>query len=416
MKFIMVSKFGEGLGLLYQLSCEGNDTEFYLTEGGKDDLWKGLLDRADILPLEKDAVYIFDMSGNGTCADNLIHRGYNVICGSSFADKIEFDRKEGLELMKSVGIQIPWSKEFKNCQEASKFFKENQDKRFVFKPSGKNLPCSLSHVPEEGEDVSQYIEYVDKVFGKEIKSIEVQEFVKGVAISTEGWFNGFHFIRPFNHTIEKKKFLNSDLGPATGCVGNTIWLCEEDMICKSLRKLEPYLQGKYRGPIDINCIVNESGFYGLEWTPRFGYDSIPALLPMFNSDVSKFMSDLARNQFEGEMPLNDLYSSAIRVAIPPYPEDDKDITGGLPINGLDESNDEYYFYEIAVQEGKLVHSEGYGLLLCTLSQGYEIKETLEDCKDIADELKVPNKMYRTDLAEIIENEFKESEEFLYVRT
>ena len=64
MRFIMVSRFGEGLNVLYQIACEGNETEFYLTEGGKEDLWKGMLTRTDVLPLEKDAIYIFDMSGN----------------------------------------------------------------------------------------------------------------------------------------------------------------------------------------------------------------------------------------------------------------------------------------------------------------------------------------------------------------
>ena len=411
----MVSRFGEGLNLLYQIACEGNDCEFYLTEGGKDDIWKGLLDRTDMLPLEKDATYIFDMSGNGVRADNLIHRGYNVVCASSFADKIEFDRKEGLDLMKLAGIQIPWSQEFKNAREAAKFFESNSDKRFVFKPSGKNLPCSLSHVPEEGEDVSGYVEYVEKTYGKEIESIEVQEFIKGVAVSTEGWFNGYHFIRPFNHTIEKKKFLNDDLGPATGCVGNVVWTCEEDEICQQLRKLEPYLKGKYIGPIDLNCIINESGIYGLEFTPRFGYDALPALLPMFHSEVGKFFSDLSRNQFDGEMPLDEIFSSALRVVIPPYPEDDKDVKGGLPINGIDEGPNKYYFYEVAEEEGKLVHSTGYGLLLCTLGQSEDLDESLNECLNLADDLKVPNKMYRTDLTKIIAREYEEFKELICLK-
>jgi phosphoribosylamine--glycine ligase len=409
----MLSRYGEGLNLLYQISCEGNETEFYLSEGGKNDLWKGLLQRVDVLPLEKDAIYIFDMSGNGRTADNLINRNYNIVCGSSFADKIEFDRNEGLELMKAVGINTPKSYEFKDCNEAKKFFDEHKNERFVFKPSGKNLPCSLSHVPQEGEDISRYVEYVGKVYGKEIKSIEVQEFVDGVAVSTEGWFDGYHFIRPFNHTIEKKKFLNNDLGPATGCVGNSVWLCEEDGICTLLRKLEPYLQGKYCGPIDLNCIVNESGIYGLEWTPRFGYDSIPALIPMFNEDVGKFFSDLARNQFEGEMPLDDIYSSALRVVISPYPEDEKDIPSGLPLDGICEEDNKYYFYEIAEEDGKLIHSEGYGLILCTLAQNEDLQESLDDCLCVANELKIPNKMYRTDLTEIINKEFEEFKEVSY---
>lgn len=408
----MVSRYGEGLNLLYQIACEGNDTEFYLTEGGKEDLWKGLLERTNTLPLEKDAIYIFDMSGNGKLADTLINRHYNVICGSGFADKIEFDRQEGIDLMKAVGIQTPWSQEFKDCEKAKEFFEQNKDKKFVFKPSGKSLPCSLSHVPKEGEDMSRYVEYVGKVYGKDIESIEVQEFIEGIAISTEGWFNGYHFIKPFNHTIEKKKFLNDDLGPATGCVGNTVWLCDEDEICRQLRKLEPYLLGKYKGPIDLNCIVNEKGCYGLEWTPRFGYDALSSLCPMFKEDIGKFFSDLARNQFEGEMPLRDIFSSAIRVSIPPYPEDDVDKEGGLPLDGIDEGNNKYYFYEISMCEDKLIHSEGYGLLLCTLGQNDNLQQSLDDCLKLAEDLKVPNKMYRTDLTDIINKEYESCQKML----
>jgi len=406
MKFILVSKFGEGCHVLWQIMCEGNEVELYITEKDKDN-WQGILPRAESLPLEKDAIYIFDISGNGEIADRLLKRGYYVVGGSSFADEIEFDRKVGLELMQEIGMNVPKSQEFKTCEEAAEFFKANPKDRFVFKPSGENLPCFLSHVPEEGEDVSHYIEYVGKAYGKEIESIEVQEFVEGVAISTEGWFNGFHFIRPFNHTIEKKKFLDDDLGPATGCAGNVVWTCDEDEIVRQLRKLEPFLKEKYVGPIDINMIVNEKGTYGLEWTPRFGYDSIPAILPLFSSDVGKFFSDLARNQFEGEMPLSKDFGAALRVSIPPYPEDENDIEGGLPINDVDEESDSYYFYEVALQDERLIHCKGFGLVLCTLAQSDDVKDVMSRATDVAESLSIPNKMYRTDLDKVISKEYDE---------
>ena len=406
LKFILVSKFGEGLHLLWQIACEGNDVVAYLTEKGKEELWKGILPRAENLPLDKEAIYIFDMSGNGPLADKLLRQGYYVIGGSGFADDIEFDREVGLDLMKSIGMNVPKSQSFKKCDDAAAFFRSHEGERFVFKPSGENLPCFLSHVPEEGEDVTRYVEYVGKVYGKELESVEVQEFIEGVAISTEGWFDGQHFIEPFNHTIEKKKFLNDELGPATGCAGNTVWTCEEDHITRSLRKLEGPLAGKYIGPIDINMIVGPKGTFGLEWTPRMGYDSMPALLPLFTDDVGKFLSDVARHQFEGKMPLDEIYSSAIRVTIPPYPEDENDIPGGLPLNDVDEESDAYYFYEVMMEEEKLVHSKGFGLLLCTLSQNEDLERSLEGALDVAESLSIPNKSYRTDLSLVIDDDFE----------
>jgi hypothetical protein len=74
---------------------------------------------------------------------------------------------------------------------------------------------------------------------------------------------------------------------------------------------------------------------------------------------------------------------------------------------LSEQNNKYYFYEISCNGDKIVHSEGYGLLLCTLSKGDNVVTTLDSCLKLADDLKVPNKMYRSDLSEIIDKEVKE---------
>jgi len=423
MKFILVSKYGDGCHLLWQIKCEGNEVELYMTRKGANN-WEGILPKAESLPLEKDAVYIFDTSGNSKIAESLLRRNYSVVCSSKMADDLEFDREYGLEIMKEIGIQIPESHKFKTCEEAANFLRGKKE-RYVFKPSGEGLPCYLSHVPEEGEDVSYYVEYISKTHSKEIESVEVQRFIEGVAISTEGWFNGFHFIRPFNHTIEKKKFLNDDLGPATGCAGNVVWTCDEDEIVHQLRKLEPFLQGKYIGPIDINMIVNEEGCYGLEWTPRFGYDALPALLPLFTDDVGKFLSDIVRNQFEGEMPLSGDYSAALRVSVPPYPEDlecmpynmkESEIPGGLPINDVDEESDSYYFYEIMMQEDRLVHCDGFGVILCALAQGNGCKEAMSRAFDVAESLSIPNKSYRTDLDKVISNEYEEVMSCLTLKT
>lgn len=405
----MVSREGDGCHLLHLIECEGNEVQLYITDKDDKAMWDGILPKVDSLPLDKEAIYIFDSSGNSKIADDLIRKGYYVVGSAKIADQLEFDRGFGIDLMDEIGMEIPNTETFKTFNETLEFVSKHKNKRLVFKPSGKGLPCHLSYVPDEGEDLSPYVKYVEKAYGNKIDEIEIQEFIEGVAVSTEGWFNGYHFVRPFNHTLEKKKFLNNDLGPATGCAGNIVWVCEEDEITAQLKCIEPYIQG-YIGPIDINMIVNERGQYGLEWTPRHGYDAICALLRLFNSEIGKFYSDLARHQFEGEIDLDESFSSALRVSIPSYPNDDSKITSGLPLQGIEDDSDDYYFYEIALDEsGNLIHKGISGSVLCTLGEG------MDDALKLADKLIIPNKQYRTDLAGIFKKEHREFEEIMYAR-
>lgn len=403
MKFVMVSREGDGCEILNRILQEGNEVELFITEKDDRKSWDGILPKVETLPLDKDAVYIFDSSGNGKIADNLIHKGYHVVGGSSTADDLEFDRGKAIDLMHDVGMEIPETHTFDKFDEVREFLREHSDHLYVLKPSGKDLPCHLSYVPQEEEDISdtiRYVNWVEKAYGKDIKEIEVQYFEEGIAVSTEGWFNGFHFIYPFNHTIENKKFLNGNLGPSTGCSGNIVWPCEVDEFVKDVRKLESYLQGRYIGPVDWNSILTKSGERkGLEFTIRHGYDAICALLKLMKSEVGKFYADLARNQFEGEMELAEEFAAAIRVTIPPYPNDGAKVVSGTPISGFNDMSD-YYFYEIAWYDSGLVHEGSAGVLLCTLGKG-SATNSITDAEKLAEKLIIPNKQYRTDLSHVL---------------
>ena len=88
-----------------------------------------------------------------------------------------------------------------------------------------------------------------------------------------------------NHTLERTKFFPGDLGEKTGCCGNVVWAAtlESPLIQKLILPLTGVLQGKFVGPIDVNVIIekesNEPVF--LEFSPRFGYDAIFALMELF---------------------------------------------------------------------------------------------------------------------------------------
>jgi len=210
--------------------------------------------------------------------------------------------------------------------------------------------------------------------------------------------------------------MNDELGPSTGCSGNLIWACLDScrLVNEGVAKVEDIcVKEGYVGQIDLNAIVSkEDGkLYGLEWTPRFGYDSIPTILQLLDIDLGKLFSDFAKGQVNYEFPIAEGYAGGVRLSIPPYPLEPpktKDIeevgpNRGIPIRGIKESNkDKIYFFEIMQgEEEEILHSSGTGAILVASDSS----ETPEGCfklpYKILGEAKVPDKQYRTDLDKVL---------------
>ena len=421
MNFFLYSKCGEGAGILNRLQQEGNNCSMYIVEKDYQNVYDGILTSTDY-PEENDII-IFDSSGNGAKADSFKRQGFKVFGASSFADRLEDDREFGLEFMLNHGIMIPDTFKFTDFKEGLNHVKANKKTKFVFKPSGKNIPSKLTYSSSDMEDMISYMTFVQKNFGKSIDEFVLQEFLEGAIISSEFWVGKNGFIEgSFNQTIEVKKFMNDDLGPSTGCSGNIVWKEDEEVspIAEMLRRIESNLIAEdFIGPIDINCIVNEEGIYGLEWTPRFGLDAVCSLLQLINQDLGKIISDSFSEK--AEMNLLNCFSGGARLSIPPYPiEPIKDIKGimkdspnvGIPIRGLEEYENNCYFYEIMKKDDQIVHSNGTGVIACISDLG----EDPEGCYILVDEAleicKVPDKQYRTDLAKVLSSMHAEVKEVL----
>ena len=413
MKFLMVSKEGDGAHVLKMIENEGNEVSLYIERPDCRSAWDGLLPKVKKVTPTKDTVVIFDTSGFGKLADKLMRAGIPVVGGSGFADQLEQDRQFGLDLMVEAGIKVPFSQEFDKFDGIEKFLDSHSDGRFVFKPSGKGLPSFLTYVSCDNDDLLEYVAYVEKNYGKNVESFVLQEFIEGVAVSTELWCDGEKFIRPAIHDLELKAFMNGCLGPATGCAGNLIWI--ESGSCRisssGLARVESQVaESGHVGPIDLNAIVNDDGVWGLEWTPRFGYDSTPVQMFMFDGEIGKFFSDIARKQLDYDMPLKDEFGAGVRFTIPPDPLEPPSVgdaqevrpNGGIPIRGLTDKNaGSFFFYEVMEDDGRLVHSPGIGILGVAVGVHRKPWEAWELAYGALGDLKVPELQYRTDLSEKI---------------
>lgn len=404
MKFLLYSQCGEGCGILHRIQQEGNDVAVYIKDKYYKNVYNGILPKTENPEsyIDDGTIIIFDMSGNGKLADRWKRQGYAVFGGSNFADKLEFDRAFGFEVMEDHGIQIPDTVMFTDFSRGLEYVKNNK-KRLVFKPSGDSMPCKLTYVSSDNKELIEYMKYVEKHFGKHIDEFALQEFVDGSLVSSEFFCDGQKFLLPGNHTVEVKKFMNDDLGPSTGCSGNITWPADTSVLQDGVKRIEELcVKEGYVGQIDLNAVVTEDGIYGLEWTPRFGYDATPTLLCGVD-DVGKLYSDITRRQIK-KMSFNSEYMGSLRITIPPYPiepskGDAEEVSPnlGIPIQNWEKDQDCLYFYEVMFDEGQLVHSGGTGVIAIACDTGSDCMEILQHPYEVVESLQIPDKQYRTDL-------------------
>lgn len=412
MKFLIISEGGDGVGLACRLKAEGNQVKIWIRDTEAEKRGEGLVEHA------KDAsfgeVVIADCTGAGVVLDTIRNAGGLVVGGSALCDRLESDREFATGVMKDAGIRVPKAKSFNSWDDAVAFIEEvGGDTRLVFKPEGKLSGVVPSQVTEDNGELLKNIEHYKTLVGANEPEFTLQEFIEGVAVSTEGWFNGRNWVLPFNHTIERKQFLNGDLGPSGGCVGNVVWPCREDdpLVQEGLIKITKFLEEhEYKGAIDLNAVVNKEGIWGLEFTPRCGYDAFPTLLcGLYTGHIGYFLSAIASGQDIEEMEVEDGFAAGVRISVPPWPSEKFHAEEGVPIKGLkeDDLGDWFYAYDVEKRDSSLFTCGGYGITGVANGFGFSVGEAFAQAYKRVKRIKISDMQYRTDLFEVCHKDYRE---------
>lgn len=397
----MLSKNGNGLGIAYKLTLEGHHVDVWIKDPKyKNDL-KGIVGRpTEWRPLIAGADLILcDMVGFSQHSEIFAKLGKPTLCCNPVADLIELDRLKGLETFKRVGITQPdyWS--YNSPEEClADLDKIWESEGLVLKPFG-NIDTGKTYVCDEIE----LARWALSTYPKGTKVV-AQCKVTGVEVSTEGWFNGREFISPFNHTFEEKKFMAGGVGRMVGCMGNIVITSKGNkLIDATVRKMESTLKKiGYRGPIDINCIVTKDQVYGLEFTCRFGYDAIEALMQGLREPIGNLLFETAIGS-ASSMNISSDYLMTVRVTRDPYPTDpqllpklDQDI--GMPILGI-KSQDIPHVYLCGVYlDGETLRYGGSdGVVLKATGFGRTIPEAQKRTYKVISNIKAIDIQYRTDI-------------------
>lgn len=426
MKIALSSKDGAGAWFAAILRMHGHSVDYHLSLSKYADIMSGIVPQAQVKfhdnrqsdvnigfpDYDKYDLSIFDMSGRERQADFSNLRTPTIGDGTNNC-LLEEDRLFGIQLMEDSGIDVPPYENFTDVATAKAYIKETQ-KRYVYKPNADKDPnTATTYVSDSDTDM---LEYIDKLF---ILSDGVpfilQEFKSGIEISVEGWFNGTDFYC-LNATLEEKKFMNDGIGPNTGCAGNLVFTLNSGsrVFQEGLAKARNSLAALgYRGMIDLNTIATEDKLYGLEWTPRFGYDASATLLNMYGGDFGELLQRVASGGIP-EQRWKAEYGVSARLSIPPYPTEIRIAKiKGIPIKGINTNSEEElmktYFYDVMSQgSGKsteLVCSGVNGLICCPIETSQSPQGAFAQLESRIEKIHIPDMQYRTDLQKSIMKRF-----------
>jgi len=387
------------------MSQEGYDVSAVVSEERYAEALKGLvtvMPGSEVYAAEKYDLVVFDATGNGKQADAAREK-VPTIGDSTLADTLEEDRVFALDFMAKCGLQVaPWEK-FTDPSTAIRFIKK-RNTRLVFKPVGEQDDKSTTYVSRSAEDMLRYFDVLFR--SAKVSEFVLQEYVTGTEVSLEVYINetGYYAL---NGTLETKKLMNGDLGPNTGCSGSLCWMMEKEnpLFEKGLKKcIGPLQEMGYVGPLDLNCIVNDSGVWSLEFTPRFGYDATALLTRLLPVSFADFLYAIASGQTVPDLSPKHSFCASTRLSIPPYPSEglpDKFYKAGVPLEGLKEKNlEKFFIYDVRKREEGSDDLESAGLcgwIGSPMAVGETIGAAFDGVSDMLKEVRIPNGQYRTDV-------------------
>ena len=151
--------------------------------------------------------------------------------------------------------------------------------------------------------------------------------------------------------------------------------------------------------IDLNTIASGNHLYGLEWTPRFGYDASATLFSCLGGDSGEFMARVAAGEPQVPQIQHD-FAAGVRLSIPPYPSEcDGYFHEGVPINGIEEESLSHtYLYDAMLDEsGNLVTAGCSGFIAVPMAAGDSIEHVFGLLAAQIKHIKIPDMQYRNDI-------------------
>lgn len=365
---------------------------------------------------DKYDFFVVDDVYFGNIANKLRREG-KIVCGGSVDTDIwENNRDVGMEVMKRSGIKVSEVKRFASYEEAIEFVKKDKD-MWVLKYSGvEGTVKGKTVVPVVKEELEWYLkEFEGEGGGSEFI---LQRMVKGVEVAFSWWWNGEDVVGDVFMNFEHKRMFDGNMGALCGESGTVVVSVSDRIVRERFGGVFDFLRSSgYRGIVDINTVydVEEKEFYGLEWTPRFGYPIMQCITRMYlNSgiDIGEVIRKVASGEKKIEMVSDkNKYGVVVGYFVTGKPDNVPIFVEGLDIErdlksclGLDDVRyDREQGCFVAVRSAS---GSWYRRVIVGVGCGSDVDEGIKKSYEVMKRMRSTYGWYRTDIGQDIKEKLK----------
>ena len=241
-----------------------------------------------------------------------------------------------------------------------------------------------------------------KKFGQASKRVVIEEYLKGIEVSSFVLTNGETY-KIFPMAKDYKRIGVGDSGLNTGGMGA---ISPVPFVDKKLYKkienqiIQPTINGlkkdniDYTGFLFIGLMIVKSEPYVIEYNVRLGDPETEAILPRIESDLLEIFLQLKTSQLQNfNLKVSDLFSSTVMTVSKGYPQKyDK----GKVIFGLNRNKNSVIFHCGTKKEGQNIVTSG-GRVIAVTSVDKSLKIALEKSYDTISKIDFEGKTLRNDI-------------------
>ncbi len=422
MNILFISEDLVAGNVAYLLTKEGHKVKLFIKDKGRRGNFGNMVPktsdwRKELEWVGKKGLIVFDSCSHGKLQDALRKRGYSVVGGCELGDRLENDRVYGAKIFEQYGLSTVPLVNFNSIDKAIRFIKKNKGKWVIKQNYSGTGFKSFNYVGvlENGEDVIAVLENYKEQTKYKGSVISLQQKIDGIEFAAGRYFNGNDWVGPIEINIEHKKYFPGDLGPSTSEMGTLAWFDDNEgnkLFQKTLAKLKPFLQEiNFKGDIDINCIINETGAYPLEATARFGSPIVHLQSELHVSSWGEFLKALA-DGYPYDLKWKRGFGIVVVVTVPtsqpfPFTKSERYVSPrGLPIYFSEKirSRDllkHIHFEDVSLRinrDGQQFYiSDDRGYVLYVTSTGNTVEEAREKAGIILENIHIPKMFYRNDI-------------------
>ena len=273
------------------------------------------------VPLFAAPRVLVDGVGLAAVAASAAGRGMPVIGADPVLERWETVRALGLDQIARAGLRIPPTTAVPTLASAIARLRDPalSDQTVYFKPDG-DVPKALT-LSAPAPMLAEVLTWLShEPVARKIRGGVLQERVEGGTEVDCAYYLADGVPIAATVTLEEKRLLAGNHGPATGCQLSLQRFLPLDhpLVGASIGRVLPWLADvRYSGPLDLTMIATAAHEppVGLEWTVRFGWDATQGDFTLLDAEGPAFLDALAGADTVPPAPPSD-WSLTVRLALP----------------------------------------------------------------------------------------------------